>query len=161
MPIEQTGDYELFLYTFATDGDPPAGDTLYGGTGDDTIIAGTADDTIAAQLPKDTIIHGSGTVTLESGPRTSTSPWDRTSTSTRASVTLIGSFLDPPATPPTPTTGTSSRRTARPLPTGTGPSFTFIPGNAGTYAVTYTVSDANGGGARPRWWSRPTPSRRS
>ena len=58
-----TGDYELFMYTFATNGDPPAGDTMYGGSGDDTIIAGSADDTIAAQ-PQDTIIYGSGTATL-------------------------------------------------------------------------------------------------
>ena len=33
-------------------GDRPAGDSLYGGSGDDTIIAGSADDTIAAQLPR-------------------------------------------------------------------------------------------------------------
>ena len=46
-----TGDYELFMYTFATDGDPPAGDSLYAGSGDDTIIAGSADDTIAAVAP--------------------------------------------------------------------------------------------------------------
>ena len=43
LPIQQTGDYELFMYTFATDGDPPAGDTMYGGSGDDTIVAGTAE----------------------------------------------------------------------------------------------------------------------
>ena len=30
---------------------------------------------------------------------------------------------------------------------GTGPSFTFSPGNAGTYTVTFTVSDPNGGSA--------------
>ena len=28
---------------------------------------------------------------------------------------------------------------------GTGPTFTFSPGNAGTYTVTYTASDPNGG----------------
>ena len=47
-----TGDYELFMYTFATGGDPPAGDTMYAGSGNDTIIAGSGDDTIAAQPPR-------------------------------------------------------------------------------------------------------------
>ena len=56
----RTGDYELFMYTFATNGDPPAGDTMYGESGTDTrFIAGAGDDTIAAQLPKDTIIKES------------------------------------------------------------------------------------------------------
>ena len=58
-----TGDYELFMYTFAPGSDPPAGDSLYAGSGDDTIIAGSADDTIAAE-PQDTIVYGSGTVTM-------------------------------------------------------------------------------------------------
>ena len=48
---DQTGAYELFMYTFATGSDPPAGygDSLYAGSGDDTIIAGSADDSIAAR----------------------------------------------------------------------------------------------------------------
>ncbi len=61
-----TGDYELFMYTFATGGDPPAGDSLYAGSGDDTIVAGTADDTMAAQ-PQDVVIYGSGAVTALAG----------------------------------------------------------------------------------------------
>ena len=44
-----TGDYELFMYTFATGGDPPAGDTMYAGSGNDTIITGTGDDSVEAQ----------------------------------------------------------------------------------------------------------------
>ena len=62
-PTNQTGAYELFMYTFATDGDPPAGDTMYAGSGDDTLIGGAGDDTIAAH-PNDTIIYGSGTPTF-------------------------------------------------------------------------------------------------
>ena len=53
-----TGDYELFMYTFAagtTAAYPPTtpglGDTMYAGSGDDTIIAGSADDTIAGPAP--------------------------------------------------------------------------------------------------------------
>ena len=69
-----TGDYELFMYTFATNGDPtPAGDTLYGGSGDDTLIGGSADDTIAAK-PTDTIVYGSGTATVLAAAPISTSP---------------------------------------------------------------------------------------
>ena len=78
-----TGDYELFMYTFATNGDPPAGDTLYGGSGTDTVYGGTADDTIAAK-PQDTIVYGSGTATFLAPPRTWTSQRDRTSRSMRA-----------------------------------------------------------------------------
>ncbi len=37
---DDTGAYELFMYTFATNGDPPAGDTMYGGSGQDTIVGG-------------------------------------------------------------------------------------------------------------------------
>ncbi len=46
-----TGGYELFMYTFATGADPPAGDTMYSGSGNDTIISGTGDDTIVARQP--------------------------------------------------------------------------------------------------------------
>src|SRR5262249_35678696 len=96
VPIQQTGDYELFLYTFANDGDPPAGDTMYGGSGDDTIIAGTADDTIAAQLPRDTIIYGSGTVSLQDfAPYFNVSAGPNLNVNEGTPVTLTGSFLDP------------------------------------------------------------------
>ena len=53
-----TGDYELFMYTFAAgttaaypSTTPGLGDTMYAGSGDDTIIAGSADDTIAGPAP--------------------------------------------------------------------------------------------------------------
>ena len=39
------------------------------------------------------------------------------------------------------------RSSGQPIADGTGSSFTFSPGNAGTYTVTYTVSDQNGGSA--------------
>ena len=42
-------------------------------------------------------------------------------------------------------TGTSSPRPASKSPTDTGPCFTFTPGNAGTYTVTFTVMDQSGG----------------
>ncbi len=64
-----TGDYELFMYTFAAGTTaaipttPGLGDTIYAGSGDDTIIAGTGDDMIEAQ-PQDTIVYGSGTAII-------------------------------------------------------------------------------------------------
>ena len=65
-----TGDYELFMYTFAAgttaaypSTTPGLGDTMYAGSGVDTIIAGSADDTIA-DPPADTIVYGSGAVNM-------------------------------------------------------------------------------------------------
>ena len=58
VPLSQplTGDYELFMYTFAAGTSaanspttPGLGDTIYAGSGDDTIVAGSADDMIEAQ----------------------------------------------------------------------------------------------------------------
>ena len=81
-----TGNYDLFMYTFATGSPVPAGygDSLYAGSGDDTLIAGSADDIIAGATPQDTIIYGSGTVTqLAEALRTSTSPSGPTRRSTK------------------------------------------------------------------------------
>ena len=90
-----SGDYELFMYTFATNGDPPAGDTMYGGSGTDTLIGGPADDTIAA-LPRDTIIYGSGTATvLGAAPYLNVSAGPNLTVNEGQYVTLTGSFLDP------------------------------------------------------------------
>ena len=97
---QQTGAYELFMYTFATNGDPPAGDTMYGGSGTDTLIAGAGDDTIAAQLPKDTIIKGSGTATvMSSAPYLDVSAGPNLTVNEGDSVTLTGSFIDPMGNP--------------------------------------------------------------
>ena len=84
------------MYTFATNGDPPAGDTMYAGSGDDTIIAGAGDDTIAAQLPQDTIICGSGTVDiLANAPYLDVSAGANQTVNEGDTVTLTGSFIDP------------------------------------------------------------------
>jgi Ca2+-binding RTX toxin-like protein len=141
-----SGDYELFMYTFATNGDPPAGDTLYGGSGTDTIIGGTADDTIAA-LPKDTIVYGSGTATLlSSAPYLDVTAGPNLTVSEGTSVTLTGSFIDPFGNATHTYDWHVVASSGQMIADGTGPCFTFSPGNAGTYTVTYTVSDTNGGG---------------
>ena len=126
----------------------PAGDTMYAGSGDDTIIAGAADDTIEAHQPQDTIIYGSGTVTLASkAPSLNVSAGPNQMVDEGSAVTLTGSFLDPSGD------GHAHLRLARgrvqrpEIADGTGSTFTFTPGNAGTYTVTFTVSDQNGGEA--------------
>ena len=159
---DDTGAYELFMYTFATNGDPPAGDTMYAGSGQDTIIAGSADDTITAPNPSDTIIYGSGTVTqLSNAPYFNVSAGAEPHGQRGDPVTLTGSFLDPDDGDVHTYDWHVVSSSGQQIADGTGPSFTFSPGNAGTYTVTYTVSDQNGGWASARWWSRRMPSRRS
>ena len=127
----QTGAYELFLYTFATDGDPPAGDTMYAGSGNDTIIGGAGDDTIAALPPKDTIIFGSGTAAVANkAPYLNVTAGPDQPVSEGDSVTLTGSFIDPFDSD----THTYDWHVVAPsgqtIPDGTGPTFTFSPGNS-------------------------------
>ena len=96
-----TGDYELFMYTFAAGATaaypsttPGLGDTIYAGSGDDTIIAGSADDTIA-DPPPDTIVYGSGTVNmLQADTSLSVSAGTNQSVNEGTAITLTGSFLD-------------------------------------------------------------------
>jgi Ca2+-binding RTX toxin-like protein len=142
---QQTGAYELFFYTFAPVDDPPAGDTMYAGSGNDTIIGGSGDDTIVAQPPKDKVLFGSGTaflaskapyIDVQAGPSQTVNEGD--------TVSLTGSFIDPFDSD----THTFDWHVVGPngqtVPDGTGQLFTFNPGNAGTYTVTFTVSDQSG-----------------
>ncbi len=144
-PTDQTGAYELFMYTFATNGDPPAGDTMYAGSGDDTLIAGTGDDTIESQ-PNNVVIPGSGTPTfLSKAPyldMTVTAPTQPVNEG--QSVTLTSSFIDPDDADTHTYDWHVVASSGQEIPDGTGPSFTFVPGNAGTYCVTFTVSDHTG-----------------
>ncbi len=146
-----TGDYELFMYTFAagtTAAYPPStpglGDTMYAGSGDDTIIAGSADDTIAAQ-PQDTIVYGSGAVTtLPANPSLNVSAGTSQTVDEGSSVTLTGSFLDP-SSDTTYTDWHVVASSGQQIADGTGSIFTFTPGNAGPYTVIFTVVDPNVG----------------
>ena len=143
---DQTGAYELFLYTFATDGDPPAGDTMYAGSGNDTIIAGAGDDTIVAQPPKDTVLYGSGTAIVNSkAPYLEVSAGADQTVNEGDTVSLIGSFIDPFDSESHTFNWHVEASSGQIIPDGTGSSFTFSPGNAGSYTVTFTVSDPNGG----------------
>ncbi len=144
-PTDQTGAYELFMYTFALESDPSAGDSLYAGSGDDTIIAGSADDTIAAQ-PQDVLSYGSGAVTsLQTTPYIDVSAGPNQAVDEGTSVTLTGSFIDPDDAD----THTYSWQVVSPcgqqVAEGNGLCFTFTPENVGCYTVTFTVMDQNGG----------------
>ena len=140
------------MYTFAAgttaaypSTTPGLGDTMYAGSGDDTIIAGSADDTIAAP-PQDTIVYGSGTVNmLAAAPSLNVSAGANQTVDEGTTVTLTGSFLDPSGDTRTSTTGTSWPSSGQQIADGTGTTFTFTPGNAGTYTVTFTVIDLNVG----------------
>ena len=144
----QTGAYELFVYTFATDGDPPAGDTMYGGSGNDTMIAGAGDDTIAAMPPKDTIINESGNVILlNKAPYLNVMAGPDQTVNEGDSVSLTGSFIDPFDSETHTYDWHVVASSGQTITDGTGPTFTFSPGNAGVYTVTYTVSDQSGGSA--------------
>ncbi len=136
-----TGDYELFMYTFAAGADPPAGDTMYAGSGNDTIIAGSADDTIAAQ-PQDTIVYGSGTVTmLAAASSLNVSAGTGQTVNEGSSVTLTGSVVDSSGNTTTVEDWHVVASSGQQIVDGTGSDFTFTPGNAGTYTVTYEFID--------------------
>ncbi len=146
-----TGDYELFMYTFAAGTSaanspttPGLGDTIYAGPGDDTIVAGSADDTIEAQ-PQDTLVYGSGAVNLLpaiSGLGVSAGLGQTVDEGT--SVNLTGSFVAPSGDP-TYTDWHVVASSGEQIADGTGSTFMFTPGNAGTYTVIYTVIDPNVG----------------
>ena len=145
---QQSGAYELFLYTFATDGDPPAGDTLYAGSGHDTIIAGAGDDTIVAQPPKDTIIYGSGTALLSGkAPYLETDAGPNQTAFAGDAITLSGSFVDPLDSDMHTYRWHVVASNGQSIADGTAPSFTFSADDAGTYTVMFTVSDPRGGSA--------------
>ena len=147
-----TGDYELFMYTFAagtTAAYPPTtpglGDTMYAGSGDDTIIAGSADDMIAAQ-PQDTIVYGSGAATmLPAATSLNVSAGPNQMVNEGTSVTLTGSFFDPSGDSTSIDDWHVVASSGQQIADGTGPTFTFTPGNAGTFTVTLTVIDLNVG----------------
>ena len=125
---------------------------MYAGSGDDTIIAGSADDTIAAQ-PQDTIVYGSGTVTMLAA-----APYLNVS----AGVQPDGQRGD--QRHPDRLVHRPRRRhhvhydwhvvasSGQQIADGTGPTFTFTPGNAGTYTVTsHGHRPQRRLGTRPRW----------
>jgi hypothetical protein len=143
---QQTGAYELFLYTFAAATDPGLGDTIYGGSGNDTIIAGPGDDTIVADQPKDTILYGSGTVAFQGkAPYLNVTAGGNRTVNEGDTVTLNGSFLDPDDADVHAFLWHVTASNGQTIADGTGPSFTFTPGDGGVYTVAFTVSDQNAG----------------
>ena len=136
----QSGYYELFMYTFALGSDPPAGDTMYAGSGDDTLIGGPADDTVLAYLPPDTIIYGSGEmIFINSVPFLNVSAGPNQTVDEGTPVTLNSSFLDPTVADALSYDWHVVSTNDQVIADGSGPSFNFTPDNAGTYTVTFTV----------------------
>ena len=121
---------------------------MYAGSGDDTLIGGVGDDTIAA-LPTDTIIYGSGTATLLSkAPYLDVTAGPSQTVNEGEPVTLTGSYIDPDDADTHTYDWHVVASSGQQIADGSGLSFTFSPGNAGTYTVTFTVSDPDGGSAR-------------
>ena len=143
----QSGYYELFMYTFSMGSDPSAGDTMYAGSGDDTIIGGPADDTVLAHLPPDTIIYGSGEmIFVNTAPFFDVSAGPNQTVDEGTPVTLNASFVDPDDADTLTYDWHVVSTNDQVIADGTGPSFTFTPGNAGTYTVTLTVDGSEGSG---------------
>ena len=146
-----TGAYELFMYTFATGGIAPAGfdaagDTMYAGSASDTIVAGTGNDAIAAQLPIDTVIYGSGNVDLfAKAPYLDVSAAAGGPAFVGDAVTLTGSFIDPNDADVQTYAWHVDASNGQMIADGAGASFTFTPEGVGTYTVSLTITDQNGG----------------
>ncbi len=143
-----TGNYELFMYTFATGSPVPAGygDSLYAGSGDDTIVAGSGEDTVANVSPNDTIEYGSGSVAqLAGAPIINVSIGPNLTVNEGQNVDLTGTFLDLNAASTHDYAWTATNSLGQEVAEGSSSSFVFTPGNAGTYTVSYTISDQNGG----------------
>ncbi len=118
---------------------------MYAGSGDDTIVAGSADDVIAYE-PQDTIVYGSGTVNLlQNAPYLNVLAGPNQVVNEGTPVTLTGSFLDPDNADSHTYDWSVVASSGQQIADGSGPSFTFTPGNAGTYTVTFTATDPNGG----------------
>ncbi len=142
------------MYTFDADGIPAAGfdaagDTMYAGSGSDTIVAGTGNDTVSAQVPLDTIIYGSGDVTfVGKAPYVNVAAsTSQTTVSAGEPVTLTGEFVDPDDADVQTYDWHVATLERRHVCGRHGASFTFTPTDPGTYCVTFTVSDTNGGTA--------------
>ena len=124
---------------------PPA-TTLYAGSGDDTIIAGSADDTVVASSTSAKLLYGSGTVSIATkAPYLNVAAGPNQTVSEGTPVTLQGSFVDPDDADVHTIDWHVVASSGQKIPDGSGPDFSFVPGNAGQYTVTYTVSDTNGG----------------
>ncbi len=160
---DDTGPYELFLYTFATNGDPPAGDTMFAGSGRDTLVAGPADDTITSPNPNDTILYGSGGVTLlKNAPYLNVSAGPNLTVNEGDTVNLTGSFFDPDDADVHTYDWHVVSSNGQQIADGTGPSFTFSPGDRrDLHRHLHRRRTRTAARARPWWWSPPTRSSRS
>ena len=82
-----------------------------------------------------TINNVAPTVTINGAPATSPEG---------TPISVTGTFTDP-GSADTHTRAWSVTKNGNPYATGTGPSFSFTPNDNGTYVVTYTVTDDDGG----------------
>lgn len=125
-----TGDYELFLYRFATANPVDAGDNIQGGAGDDTIKGGMGGDSLSGGLGADFIDMGDGT-TPQSPPELSVNETDV------VSVPLAVSSNQS-------ITWRVAASNGQVISNGSGSSFSFVPNDSGICTVSYTVVGSEG-----------------
>jgi hypothetical protein len=124
-----TGNYQLFMYSFATLPGSAGGDTLVAGIGNDTLVGSSGNDQFVGVKPTDVIVAGSGTPTIEYSTRT-----PPTLSVSDAGGTYSGSAF--PAT--VLVNGAGSLEGVTPSLTyydGHGMALNAAPANAGTYSV--------------------------
>jgi Ca2+-binding RTX toxin-like protein len=129
-----TGNYQLFMYSFATGAVQNSGDTMVGGGGNDTIQGSSGNDFVTFQPGS----AGSATVNAGSGHDTvDTSPAPAEKVTTTGNVTIIQ--------PATSATATSLQSNANPSVYGQQVTFTatVTTSGSGTPTGTVTFSDGN------------------
>ena len=94
------------------------------------------------------MLYGSGSVALlDKAPYLNVTAGPNQTVNEGDSVTLNGTFVDPDDTDTQSFDWHVVASNGQMIADGTGPAFTFTPGDAGVYTVTYTVSDPSGGKA--------------
>ncbi len=141
-PAAGTGDYELFLYSFALGQSQAKGDSLFGGSGDNTVVGDTGNGVIEGSTGKDVVQPGSGDTTVVASvpPQFVTSGDDRT-VAIGTTVSLTGSFFDPDETSPDTFLWHVSANNGEAFADGTSQGFSFLADRPGKYTVTFSVSD--------------------
>ena len=141
---QDTGDYELFLYTFARGGGVTGGDSLFGGSAQDTIIGDTTGGTISAQPKTDVVLPGSGGTTYVENvaPQFVASGADRSVTE-NSLVVLHGTYFEPDDGDVNTFLWQAKDDKGLVVATGTAQDFAFVAAEPITYTVTFSVFDGH------------------
>ncbi len=126
-----TGDYELFLYRFATANSVDGGDSIQGGAGDDTIKGGMGADALDGGPGVDVIDVGDGTAPVPAPASVTVNEVDSVSVSLPTSSSQLVSWR-------------VAASNSQEVSDGSGPSFSFVTNDSGIYTLTYTILGSEG-----------------